>query len=64
MISELIEVHKLSVVHAALQDPEVKQVWHVLSPFVHPKGKRISSTKERLSEAVLDVVFQLTEGDV
>lgn len=63
MISELIETHKLSVVHAALQEPEVQQVWHVVSPFVAPGGKRISSTKERLSDAVLDVVFQLTEGN-
>lgn len=63
MISELIETHKLSVIHAALKDPEVEQVWHVVSPFVDGTTKRISSTNARLSDAVLDVVFQLTEGN-
>lgn len=61
MISELIETHKLSVIHASLEEPEVKQVWHVISPHVKEKASRFTATSERLSDAVLDVVFQMTQ---
>jgi len=56
MISDLIQAHKLSVIHASLEEPEVEQVWHVISPFVNKDTPRFSASNEDLKLAVWDVV--------
>lgn len=61
MILDLIENHKLSVIHATTEDPQVEQVWHVISPHVREKQPRISATNASLHDAVLEVVSQITK---
>lgn len=55
----LIETHKLSVVHSALDEPEVEQKWHVISPFINKDIQRFSSSNANLQVAVFDVVNQI-----
>lgn len=59
MISNLIQKYKLSVIHASIEEPEVNQVWHVISPHVREKQPRITATRENLYDAVMEVVSQL-----
>ena len=56
MISDLIVNHKLSVVHSAIEDPEVEQMWHVVSPFINKDTARFSASNADLNMAVSEVV--------